>query len=226
VNPAGRYFYGRYGGRFMSFLLKDQAYDMLIQLINEGKLNYGEIYSLNALAADLKMSRTPVRDAIQKLADENRIDILPSRGIQLHLMTPEEFAQHYHFSIAIEGYCAICLTKAYQKDMQNSYVQRMQVNLRTMHELISDQEFGAFFALDQQFHGILLDSLGDPYFSSLQDSPMGFYNHPELQQSPKKLPRQAIFQCHQKILDAICAGDPSAAYQGVIDHAQLMYRAL
>ena len=63
----------------MSFLLKDQAYDKLIQLINEGKLKYGETYSLNALAQDLEMSRTPVRDAIQKLADENRIDVLPSR---------------------------------------------------------------------------------------------------------------------------------------------------
>ena len=51
------------------------------------------------------MSKTPVRDAIQKLADEKRIDILPSRGIQLHMPTADEVKQHYHFSNAIEGYC-------------------------------------------------------------------------------------------------------------------------
>ena len=159
----------------MSFLLKDQAYDKLVQLINQGKLKYGETYSLNALAQDLEMSRTPVRDAIQKLADENRIDVLPSRGIRLHQMTVEEITQHYHFSTAIEGYCAASLANAYQEDNKRPYLQKMQELLTSMWTLAdSDQAFGEFFSLDQQFHRELLESLGDPYFSSLEDSPMGF----------------------------------------------------
>ena len=211
----------------MSFLLKDQAYDKLIQLINEGKLKYGETYSLNALAQDLEMSRTPVRDAIQKLADENRIDVLPSRGIRLHQMTVEEITQHYHFSTAIEGYCAASLANAHQEDNKRPYLQKMQELLTSMWTLAdSDQAFGEFFSLDQQFHRELLESLGDPYFSSLEDSPMGFYSHPELQQFTGKISRKDICQCHQNILDAIGAGDPETAYRSVMDHAALMYRAL
>lgn len=209
----------------MSYLLKDQAYEKLIQLMNEGKLKYGETYSLNALAQDLAMSRTPVRDAIQKLADENRIDVLPSRGIRLHQMTVEEITQHYHFSTAIEGYCAASLAKAGEKGAQ--YLSRMEELLGSMWSLAdSEQDFGEFFTLDQRFHRELLESLEDPYFSSLQDSPMGFYSHPELQQFTGKISRRDICQCHLKIVEAIRSGSPEAAYHGVMEHAALMFRAL
>lgn len=209
----------------MSFLLKDQAYEKLIQLINEGKLKYGETYSLNALAQDLEMSRTPVRDAIQKLADEKRIDVLPSRGIRLHQMTVEEITQHYHFSTAIEGYCASCLAKACKENPENPYVRKLEENLTATWDAVdSHGDFGEFFALDQQFHRVLLDSLQDPYFSALQDSPMGFFNHPELQQVSSKISRRDICQCHQQILDAVKVGDPVQAYRAVMTYAALMHQ--
>lgn len=215
------------GDSSMSFLLKDQAYDKLIQLINEGKLQYGETYSLNALSKNLEMSRTPVRDAIQKLADEKRIDVLPSRGIRLHQMSTEELTQHYHFSTAIEGYCAASLAENREADSQQGCLHRMREIVAGMWELAgSDQEFEKFFSLDQQFHRELLESLGDPYFSSLQNSPMGFFNHPELQQMTGRISRKDICQCHQVILDAVLEGDSSKAYKGVMNHAALMYRTL
>ena len=86
----------------MSLFLKDEAYEQLVQMIDDGKFEYDKKYSLNQIAIELNMSKTPVRDAIQKLADEKRIDILPSRGIQLHMPTADEVKQHYHFSNAIE----------------------------------------------------------------------------------------------------------------------------
>ena len=61
----------------MSLFLKDEAYEQLVQMIDDGKFEYDKKYSLNQIAIELNMSKTPVRDAIQKLADEKRIDILP-----------------------------------------------------------------------------------------------------------------------------------------------------
>ena len=103
----------------MSLFLKDEAYEQLVQMIDDGKFEYDKKYSLNQIAIELNMSKTPVRDAIQKLADEKRIDILPSRGIQLHMPTADEVKQHYHFSNAIEGYCVAELAKAYAKNPKN-----------------------------------------------------------------------------------------------------------
>ena len=86
-------------------LLKDEAYQILLDMIKDGKIKYGQRYSLNALSSELNMSRTPVRDAIQRMCDEGRMEMLPSRGFQLHVMDRSEMLQHYHFSNAIEGYC-------------------------------------------------------------------------------------------------------------------------
>jgi len=188
----------------MSLFLKDEAYEQLVQMIDDGKFEYDKKYSLNQIAIELNMSKTPVRDAIQKLAEEKRIDILPSRGIQLHMPTADEVKQHYHFSNAIEGYCVAELAKAY---------------------LDEQTDFGEYFALDRQFHIELIDSLQDPYFSSLKSSGMGFLNHPELQLN-EKVPRQDVYACHEKILDAICKGNHSAAFDAMMEHAQLMTNQL
>lgn len=135
----------------MTLLLKDEAYEQLTQMINSGKFEYGKKYSLNQIAADLNMSKTPVRDAIQRLAEERRIDILPSRGIQLHMPTPDEARQHYHFSNAIEGYCVTELAKAYAKDKTNIYVRRLKYIMNDMKELLDDStDFGEYFSLDRQ----------------------------------------------------------------------------
>lgn len=211
----------------MSLFLKEEAYNKLLQMITDGKLEYGKMYSLNALAVDLDMSKTPVRDAIQKLADEKRIDILPSRGIQLHALTEAEIRQHYNFSNAIEGYCVAELAKAYAKDKKNIYVRKMRHILSDMKELLDDDsDFGEYFALDRQFHLELIDSLEDPYFSSLKSSPMGFLNHPELQLTEETLPRKAVYDCHEKILNAIMAGNSSAAVEAMLEHADLMLHIL
>ncbi|MDD3222334.1 MAG: GntR family transcriptional regulator [Clostridia bacterium] len=210
----------------MSMLLKDEAYNKLIRKINNGELVYEKTYSLNVLAAEMEMSRTPIREAVQKLCDEKRLDMMPSVGFRLHYITPEEILHHYHFSNAIEGYCVRCLAQKYQTDKRNKYVRRMKHLLLDMEEALSeDVPFGDYFELDQQFHAEILDSLEDSYFSELKSSPMGFYSHPELQLTGKELSRKAVYDCHKKILDAICAGDSTGAYDAMEEHAKMMLKA-
>ena len=58
--------------------------------------------------------------------------------------------------------------------------------MQDMKAYLDEQtDFGEYFALDRQFHIELIDSLQDPYFSSLKSSGMGFLNHPELQLNEK-----------------------------------------
>ena len=205
-------------------LLKDQAYQSLLRMVQEGSLERGKIYSLKAISAQLEMSITPVRDAIQRLCDEGRMDILPSRGIRLHEMTKDELVQHYHFSSAIEGYCVYSLAAAYKNGNGRENVERLQFLLDEMaSRLTPESPFQEYFHFDKSFHREILESLKDPYFSSLQHSAMGFYDHPELQHD-NVIAREEVFQCHMKILNKIREGDPEGAYRAVIEHADLMMR--
>ena len=210
----------------MANLLRDEAYERLSGLIKSGALEPGVTYSLNALAADMGMSRTPVRDAVQRLADESRVDVLPSRGIRLHEMSEAELTQHYHFSSAVEGYCACQLAKRQAAGEGDECVARLASIQSAMAELLDEaSDFSAYFSLDQRFHAELLDSLGDAQFSGFKSSHLGFYGHPELQRADGEVTRRAVFDCHQAILDAISAGDHLGAFDALQRHAELMTRA-
>lgn len=110
----------------MQLLLKDQAYQALLEMIWSGNLEVGEIYSLTKIAQDLNISRTPLRDAIQRLSDEKRIDILPSRGFCLHKFTEEEIKQRYHLTISLEGYSIVRLIEKYKENPKNPYIMKLE----------------------------------------------------------------------------------------------------
>ena len=61
--------------------LTDQAYARLEELIVTLQLEPGEIVSEAALSRQLRIGRTPIREALHRLARERLVNILPRRGI-------------------------------------------------------------------------------------------------------------------------------------------------
>lgn len=61
--------------------LADQAYETLEEMIITLEFEPGAALSENSLAEFLNISRTPVREALQRLAGEGLVVILPKRGI-------------------------------------------------------------------------------------------------------------------------------------------------
>ena len=61
--------------------LTDQAYVALEEMICTLRLEPGEVLSEGALSQTLGIGRTPVREALQRLAREGLVTVLPRRGI-------------------------------------------------------------------------------------------------------------------------------------------------
>ena len=70
--------------------LNEQAYNYLQKLIMENHFSYQEVYSETKLSKELGISRTPLRDAVHRLAQEGYIDIIPSKGFMLHQMNRKD----------------------------------------------------------------------------------------------------------------------------------------
>lgn len=171
------------------------------------------------------MSRTPVREAIHKLSDENRIDILPSRGFRMHYLTEDEILQLYHFSSAIEGYCAARLAETYKSQGNSSYVVQLKALVEKMRSSDLEQiSFKEFYFLDNEFHRVLISSLEDNYLINLNDSKKGFPDRPEIHLIENFISKLDILQAHQRILDAICSGDPAEAFLAMLSHADILLR--
>ncbi|RGE24387.1 GntR family transcriptional regulator [Leucobacter sp. wl10] len=61
----------------------EEAYELLLDLIEEGVLAPGDFLSESSLIERLDLGRTPLREALQRLNLERMIDIVPGRGIQI-----------------------------------------------------------------------------------------------------------------------------------------------
>ena len=67
--------------------LAERVFVQLRSDILYARLRPGEALSENSLAASLNISRTPVREAIQRLAREGLVQVLPQRGSYVALLS-------------------------------------------------------------------------------------------------------------------------------------------
>jgi DNA-binding GntR family transcriptional regulator len=72
--------------------LTERALDMIRREIVEGRYAFGAALSEIALAEDLGISRTPVREALARLQQEGLVSVRPQRGTYVFQLTEEEFA--------------------------------------------------------------------------------------------------------------------------------------
>lgn len=195
-------------------------------MIYDGKFVYGQIYSLNVITEELQMSRTPIRDAMLRLSNEGRIDLLPSRGFRLRTISDYDLKSRYHYANAIEGYAVYCLAQE-QKDTGATPLSalKLQVLVQQMQSLDLDTvTFGEFTRLDNAFHLEIVGSIECANFAELsQIKQLGYINLPELHLTKNPLPFADILHCHEDILHAILSGDPHGAYDAMLRHAQVVY---
>lgn len=82
--------------------LTDRAYQSLEEMIVTLKLEPGGVLSETALAEKLGIGRTPIREALQRLAREGLITILPRKGILVTEINPAKQLQLLEVRRALE----------------------------------------------------------------------------------------------------------------------------
>lgn len=73
--------------------VRDQVLDALRTAIRGGELRPGEVYSAPALGERFGVSATPVREAMQQLAAEGAVEILPNRGFRVLAPSARDLAE-------------------------------------------------------------------------------------------------------------------------------------
>lgn len=86
--------------------LKEVAYSRIANWLIEGKLQPGEPLVESALASRLEIGRTPVREAIQKLAQEGLVEIFPRRGAFVARSSLKDIQELFEIREALEGIAA------------------------------------------------------------------------------------------------------------------------
>jgi DNA-binding GntR family transcriptional regulator len=84
--------------------ISDQIYEVLKERILLGKIASGERIIESNLAEDLKTSRTPVREAFQRLVQDGLVERVPQGGVRVTVITPRMIKEVFGIRAVLEVY--------------------------------------------------------------------------------------------------------------------------
>lgn len=194
--------------------LNEQAYIHLKQMITTNKLSYQEIYSETKLSKQIGISRTPFRDAIHRLVQEGYIDIIPSKGFQLHQLTRQDVEETFQVRSALECYCTVEIAKAYGTVDAQSLFHELDQIMQHMNQIQnSTQDIEQFSAYDFAFHTKIIAYLNNAQFISIFNTFMYRMQKLAALSLAHEGRMQATYIEHLSILKALQAGDVEHIYE-------------
>lgn len=140
---------------------KERVYNVLRDWIVEGTLVPGEKVNDMEIAAYFGVSRTPVREAIQLLADQRLIDIFPGRESRV---APTDQAKLLEVYIIMAELHALAVRFAYDKITPEHILELEQVNER-MAQAWRAHDREQIRAADEQFHQVFFRLADNDFLS-------------------------------------------------------------
>jgi DNA-binding GntR family transcriptional regulator len=99
-------------GSITTHSLADQARDLIRQAIFEGRIKPEERLTIERIAAEFGISRTPVREALKALETDGIVRIHPHRGAIVQRFEKDELYDRYSVRAMLEGHAGELACKA------------------------------------------------------------------------------------------------------------------
>jgi DNA-binding GntR family transcriptional regulator len=134
----------------------DVAYEQLRRWILTGRLKPGEKLDQAWLASRMKVSRTPLRQAMLRLASERLIAAEPHRSAVVALLSLVEIEDLYQSRRALEA----MLAEAGAAKLTEPTLKQMREVLALQERAVQDGDLDRFTELDRDFHFTLYRAAG------------------------------------------------------------------
>ena len=196
--------------------LAEQARESIRTAILDGTLEPEQRITIEELAAEMGISRTPIREALKALEGEGLVKLFPHRGAVVARFARDELDHRYSVRAMLEGYAAELACAADASGMAAA----LQRICERAEELLDDPERSALSELvdlNLEFHATLREGARSPTLERLLDhlrNPVAF----SMVYWSDGQRRRGSQQMHLAILDAFQKVDPALARQRTEQH--------
>ncbi len=129
--------------------IDSRIYDILTEQIVSGVLAPGTRITEEQFAAELGVSRTPVREAMRRLAQDELVELLPRRGIRVKQLSRNDAIEIYEIRSELEALAARrAATKMTAQDIKALEAQAVKAKAD-----LAEGNAEAAFAFDAAAHG-------------------------------------------------------------------------
>lgn len=207
--------------------LSEQIYMDIKREISNQELASGEKINIKEVARRYGVSDTPVKQALQRLAEEKLVVNTPNKGMRVRTLTPHELNDIFDLRLMMDLYFANDIITALHYN--TTLREQLLDNLKQQKDFVSSKNSSSnaeqYFQLDLQFHTLFLTASGNQkaveVLKDLQPftfSAGAYFNQPHSRDC------ECVAE-HQAILDATLAGDSEALRAAITTHIHNSQRA-
>ena len=145
------------------FSLTDEIADIIRDRILKGEYKIGEKIKETQIASELKVSRTPIREAFKQLENEGLIDYIPNRGCFAKGFTKQDIEDIYAVRKALE---ILCVEWAVSR-ITEEQIQNLQDQCDLMEFYTVRQDEKKVLEINTGFHDIIYNATGSRFMAQV-----------------------------------------------------------
>jgi DNA-binding GntR family transcriptional regulator len=204
--------------------LKDKAYHDLKRLILTGALEPHATLSERHLVSQFQMSRTPIRDAIQRLVIEGLLAYAPNKGVTVADLSLQQAVDLYDLRVALETHIVRELCHGTTPVDASA---ALKTNLVEQHQFMEARDHVRFTEKDSEFHRLLAAAHGNQEIIRIMDRAQDQILRTAIRVLKKDHERIVVsYEDHQRIFAAVIAQDDQQAEHLVREHLEFGKRIL
>jgi DNA-binding GntR family transcriptional regulator len=119
------------------------------------------------LAADLGMSRTPVREALVRLQNERFVQLIPRHGMRVVPLSVQDLREVYEVLTALE---LTAIERLARSELTPEAISTINQSLDAMDAAARKKDVDAWATADERFHRTLLTLAGNARLAAMADS--------------------------------------------------------
>jgi len=182
------------------------AYESLRGRILSGELPAHATLREQALAEELGVSRTPVREALRRLDSAGLVDFVPNRGATVLAWSQEQMRETYLLRAGLESRAA-ALAASHIDAADVQLLSRLVERMDDFVDAVEDAGITTLARLNAQFHHIIVAASGSAQLLSLTESVARVPLMESRFRSNGALFRSRSNHQHRDILTALASGD-------------------
>jgi DNA-binding GntR family transcriptional regulator len=142
--------------------LSDKAYQLIRHKIITLELPPKTAIDEQALMQDLQVGRTPIREALQRLAAEGLVFLAPRRGMFVSEISITDLQKVFELRMVLEGFCARLAAE-----------RATEIQLAAMRALVreldvtDDKDGIALMAVDEKYHELLYQAADNEFLADM-----------------------------------------------------------
>jgi len=201
-----------------SLLLRDIAYERIKDAIRTGEVHPGQPLTETGLSKMLGISRTPVREALQVLAQEGLVQIIPGRAVTVAAPSISEVMDAIHVRYLLEPE----VVRLAAKSLTEEQLEILREAVRGLEEAAAVDDRVAWSSIDNVFHVTLSNACPNHLLGefSLQIRNRISYLSTDVEDDTARL--ATCTAEHRVILEKLAASDADGAKNAMEHHVRML----